>query len=74
MRWREKCCVSVFLETDELGDYIGTKLLTAEFAEEVAEDAEKGMECSGIGNIFFATFAEFYSATSAVKSFCIPPQ
>jgi hypothetical protein len=74
VRWREKCCVSVFLETGELGDCIGTKLLTAEFAEEVAEDAEKGKEYPGIGNIFFATFGEFYSATSAVKSFCSPHQ
>lgn len=38
---------------------VGGKLLTAEFAEESAEDAEKDKNSSGIWNIFLATSADF---------------
>ena len=41
-----------------LGDCVGGELLTAEVAEEVAEEAERHKECSGIWKMFFATFAD----------------
>src|ERR1700736_4760622 len=45
----------------------GTELLTAEFAEEVAEDAEKSKRCSGTGVIVLRPRG-FYSAISRSRA------
>src|ERR1700736_3658243 len=48
----------------------GTELLTAEFAEEVAEDAEKSKRCSGNWSNCFAT-SRILLCDLSVKSFVV---